>query len=785
MGFDGVCREDAWMPVNVDITNTGASRSGQILVPIVSLGGDPKPIANYATMVELPSNSRKRYTIYVPSSSCGDIYLRLSQGIETRKLKPRTEAASDDFLVVVVGGDPGHMKHLSGTRVSSVQFRAGRSLDLAGELEVGNTAWDELPDSWLGWDGVDAVMLGDAGFAAASSEQMRALLTWVHLGGTVIIPGGSFGPAMTDGPFAEMLPIAVTGTATVPHLGELDAWGESPLAKQPALVAAGKLRSDARLWCGSENRPLIAVRKAGAGRVVMTAFDYGGAPVRHWNGQFAMWTNVLTRAPATGSLTEDIESRRDAYHYGRATLQQAAGYTPEARLPSIWLIVGFLFAYLVVLSPIQHAVLKRMDRRELAWIITPLIAILFSVAAYTVGFAIRGGQIIVNRVAVVETQPATRLARARGYVGIFSPTRTEYELLLGENAASGRELGLGGETLFGTPTVHYGDPTRVTDVDINMWTTRVFCAEFVADLKKGISGTCEYDGTNLAATVKNETGLDLHDCRLIAHRREGGLRDLGSGHEDAFKCNPTAAKTIERYGGYTRDRQTDAKWESEDIAISALFSEPSTGLTPSFDSLFDTRVAPYFVAISDSPLVPVTLARKKPSFNDRALIIVRLPVRLTSGKRVTVPAWLIPMRIISTSGSTSVTADEYQNTASMTVGRGNAVLEFRVPLGKNGGAARKLTIRLVPASASSYRGGGGPPPPPSSSTSGAQSTTSFWAHNFTTDKWERLGDLTKSSHLPHPADFMSEDGRVLLKIEVKGASETFTIPNLQAEVEAY
>ncbi len=781
--------------MNVDITNTGPSQTGQIIVPILTSVGAPKLLANYATTVELPSNSRKRYTLYVPSTSFSDIYLRLPRGVQKRKLEARTEVGTDDFLVVVVGGDPGHMKHLTGTRLSSVHFRAGRSLDLEGELQVGNTAWDELPDSWLGWDGVDAVMLGDAGFAAAASTQIKALLTWVQLGGSVIVPGGTFAPAMADGPFAEMLPIAVTGTATVPHLGELDAWGDSPLTRQRALVAAGKLQADATLWCGSEKRPLIAMRKAGAGRVVMTSFDYGAAPVRHWDGQFALWTRLLARAEATSSLTEDTESKRDPYDYGRTTLQQAAGYTPEARLPSIWLIVGFLFAYLIVLAPLQYAVLKRMDRRELAWIITPLIAILFSVAAYQVGFAIRGGQIIVNRLAIIETQPATRFAGARGYVGIFSPTRTEYELLLGDTAASGRELSRGGEKLFGTPTVHYGNPTRITDVDINMWTTRVFCAEFVADLKGGITGTCEYDGTYLRARVKNETALDLRDCRLIAHLREGPVNDLTPGHEDAFNCNPTGTKRIQQYGSYTRGSQTGAKWQTEDIAVSALFGERHySGSVPGLEGLFADRFAPCFVAIADTPLVPVTLARQRPSFNDRALIVVRLPVHLTSGKRVTVPSFLIPMRIISTSGATSISVEEYQSTASMTVSRGHAVIEFRVPLGKNGGTARKLKLRIG-LSASSYPSGPPPPPGPGmpapgmpapsvASTTGAQSTTSFWAHNFTTDKWEQLGDVTKTSQLPHPAEFMGEDGRVLFKIQVEGAGETFIVPSLEAEVEA-
>ena len=116
---------------------------------------------------------------------------------------------------------------------------------------------------------------------------------------------------------------------------------------------------------------------------------------------------------------------------------------------------------------------------------------------------------------MIEAEPGGTLARARSYVGLFSPSRATYEVLL----------------------------TEIADVSRHMRTTRAFCVEFLADLRQGISGVLEYDDKDLRATVKNETGLSLRTCRAQTsplssqHRRTSSaiaqLASLGQALADA------------------------------------------------------------------------------------------------------------------------------------------------------------------------------------------------------------------------------------------------------------
>ncbi len=791
-GFDNTFKEGAWTPVFVDITNEGSAEAGQIVVPVTYPGSDKLKL-KYATSVDLPTHSRKRYTLYVPSDGLEDIYLNLAGRREKHKLAAQRVAAPEDTLVVVIGGDPGLLNFLTGTKAAAAQGRARPPWEYdaeeeLGEIQVGHAQWDGLPESWLGWEGVDAVVLGDAGFVTASPQAVEALLQWVELGGMLVVPGGGLGPAIAASPVELLLPMQVAGTTTLPDLDALGNWADQPIEKQPVLAAAGTLHQDATVLCGTRRHPLIAVRTVGSGRIAMTIFDFHAAPVKYWDGQTSMWPRLLAQARAPASLTRGVEESLDAYSWS-STLADAATYTPAARLPSMWLIVGFLVVYIIALAPIQYLVLKRLDRRELAWVTTPLLVAVFTVGAYGVGYGIRGGEVIMNRLGIIEVEPGSSLARGRGYIGLFSPARAAYDLLLEKSAVGAREFTSAQRHIGGKATVVYGPEMKIADVDMHMWTTRAFGVEFLVDLHGGISGFVEYDGNDLRATVKNETGLALHKCRIVSGTSEGAQQNLANGQQAELVFTPGApARQIGRspmyYGPPTPSRQ---EAEIEDLALAALFGEDSYG-GASLQWAADERSGPFFVAISEEPLVPVKLAKNAANVNDRNLLIVRLPVRLPSGQRVLVPEWLIPRRLVAREGH--VTVIEGRN-GQVAIEQGHAVFELRIPVSEAGGRASALTLTLSAAAGYTGRGGppGMPPPPPGGMAMprslGTPAILQVSAYNFTREKWETLKNVQQHPSLPHSKSFMSPEGQVLVKLEVLSGSATFTMPMLEAEVESF
>ncbi len=780
-GFSGIYKENAWVPIQVDISNQGDSRSGELRIP--RHGPRPKdPALSYAVPIELPRNSSKRYTIYTPSTDLETITLRLGRFQESKEIASDWVAAPDDTLVIVVGGDGASLSFLTGTPAvpqglptfdfSNYQQRGGDPT-----LQIGHASWDTLPDSWLGWDGVDAVVLADANFVAASQQSLDALLQWVRLGGALIVPGGAQAPQMATSPITNFLPIEVSGTATLPGLADLQAWTGLPIEQRLVLVAAGRLAPGASLLCGSPEQPIIAVGKVGLGRVAMTAFDYCADPVKYWDGQTAMWQRLLAQTPANLTSTDRAETTEP--WQPDVTLETAAAYTPSASFPPLWVLLGFLGAYLIALVPVNHAVLKRMDRRELAWLTAPAIAIIFTLGAYGVGYTIRGNSVIFNRLGIIETAPNTGLARGRGYVSIFSPSRHKYDLLLEGLAASAREIGVMNERPRAAATVFYGPNPKVAGLPVNMWTSRALCVEFTADLKDGIGGYLEFDGATLKATVENNTGLTLRECRLLD---SSGLdkmkRDIKPGSTVTWSRG-AATGVPNRTPSRSALEGKEVKKGMEDLALRALFG---SGSLPQSSFQLTSQI-PAFITLVNEPLVPVKLAKRRHQLNDLNIIIVNLPLRLASGQRMAVPAGLISYRLVASKGLQNI--DPWD--PFVVIDQGEVVFEFTIPFGEKGGTALSLSLN-APFDQSGQGGGmpgrgrrGGRGVISSQPALGAAAqSVDFSAYNFTLGQWQSLKGLP-TFHTP--AAFTSKDGRVLVRMDTGLNSITLRGLQLTAEVQ--
>ncbi len=798
VGFDGSARGDCWVPLWLEATNAGAAREGKLAIPLRS-SQDDRLLLSHTLGFDLPAASAKAYGLCVYVDSAAAPYVQLPAPAGSKPIKKEINQSVDgqDSLLVIVGGPPSYLSHLDGTPAPGATQAA--AVSASATIELAHIAWERLPDSWLAWDSVNAVMLGDAAVDTASDVSLKALLEWVKLGGMLIVPGGTHSPALGTGPLAAVLPLSISGTATATELDGLSAWSDKPITRQPTVVAGGALREGARVLCGTDREPLICEMPLGAGRVVMFAFDPAAAPVRSWDGLDGVFSRLLASSDARASLTTGREA--DASEYGLSCgLGRAAAQTARGRLPSVWLIVGFLLVYLIVLSPVQYAVLKRLDRRELAWVLTPLIVLFFAGAAYGTGHFIRGSTIVVNRIGVIETLPDQPLARGRGYVGIFSPHKTRYTLRLGEGGVGVRDVLTSRNATVSPITTDHTPAAQTAFVQMNMWTMRTFCTEFATDLGKGISGYAVYADNALKAHITNNTGRDLKGVRVVSRAHGGPPADLAAGQQREFTYAPHGASSIQSVDPYSQFGSGPGSPPPEqpqmaEMALSALFSDtwanpygPSqvAGLDPTRDDV-------YLAAIGQAPLVPLSIDKAGPSYVDRNIIVVRLPVNLPAGKRVDVPPWLIGRRMVQVEGEW---ATETSGTTVLTLENGSMVFEYDVPVGPQSGVARRLLLSFSAATPGAMPGMGMPGPPgpggphPSMGMPGAylpvtSFNAAFYAYSFAEKRWMPTGTNQNLIGLEPARDLMSPDGRVYVAVRVGKGKCGFTIPELKAEVEAH
>ena len=145
------------------------------------------------------------------------------------------------------------------------------------------------------------------------------------------------------------------------------------------------------------------------------ALDPKLAPLAGWSGQAVVWQTIATLSPAPGPWANGIQ---DGY-----AATQAVASIPGLRLPSVWQLLLFLFAYTLVIGPINFLVLRRLRRRELAWVTIPVLVLLFSAITFFTGFRTRGGAAVLNEMSVAYGSVEAERVRTQSIVGLYSPRR--------------------------------------------------------------------------------------------------------------------------------------------------------------------------------------------------------------------------------------------------------------------------------------------------------------------------------------------------------------------------
>ena len=131
-----------------------------------------------------------------------------------------------------------------------------------------------------------------------------------------------------------------------------------------------------------------------------------------------IWAGLLRDVPAPGL-------GRDEFAQPATNLLPAAMATSEALVPDIsWLLVAIL-GYALIVGPVNLMVLRRIGRRELAWVTVPVISVL-AVAGFWLAGRTRVSEEVLRHASVVVAEPET----ASGGSVIMLASGSEGERLL-------------------------------------------------------------------------------------------------------------------------------------------------------------------------------------------------------------------------------------------------------------------------------------------------------------------------------------------------------------------
>ncbi len=444
-----------WTPVWVQLRG-GSERFSGFMDVIV--GDDDGTPTTFRMPVEVAANQSQRFTAYArPGSREPEFTIRLLDqngrrvgGASQATVMPRASrvdhAGRDDDLdhgpTPRRGNDRGAAR-LSERQAGNIPQRAARNSSRRGSMP----RLGFMPARWYGYDAARAIVV-DTGdretMASLDALRGQGLVDWVARGGHLVVAVGANWQAVRDSVLGPILPGLPSGQERVPSLEALDIFAGSnkPITPPgtPAVMVTKLEEIEQRggmvLSSVTSNLPLVVRGPHGFGRVTLIAIDVDQNPFAVWPDRSLFWLRALDlRRPRVDQLGAGTQFGGGGQFYQsgvsdlssqlRVALEQFRGVK---LIPFGW-VAFFIFLYILLIGPGDYFFLKKvLKRMELTWITFPTIVVTVSLVAYYAAYMLKGNDLLVNKVDVVDIDQAAGLARGNTWISLFSPQNRDYTI---------------------------------------------------------------------------------------------------------------------------------------------------------------------------------------------------------------------------------------------------------------------------------------------------------------------------------------------------------------------
>jgi len=522
-----------WVPVTVRI-EASSSFDGELVVETAP--NDSNLDRRRARCrVSVRRGAPAEYTLYLHlrplTGGRGEIHAYLNRRgrpVTRRYRTTLTPLAPDEVFVCTISQKPGILgtaatpRPTGGYRARS-EKRYVVTADLAWEARKGVPA--DVPDRWIGYASADVVVLYEADFSKmhAGEARAKALYEWVKGGGTVVLAASD--RRWFDRPFVRsLLPSRPGAAGAAPAiLAELERFGGAEFRRRESIATCARAAPSP----GGANKILphaLWSVESGLGRAIFLGVDLANPDVKTWAAHRALWRklvgtgDLVPRRPATDRGGFLVES------YGALKTARDALDMSRERLPTVYVMLCLVLAYLVLVGPLNYVLLKRLKLRPLLVATIPTVALAFVALNFIVGYSAHGFGTAGRRTSLTVALPGTNLVRTTTCVSFLPAAKTTADLggdrysapepIEGESAAEAAGMTLGRRALV--KTVERDGRLILDEVPLSMWGMVFYRSESVRPLGGAQGGAPPLELRRVAKdrfVLRNRTeGLRLREA---------------------------------------------------------------------------------------------------------------------------------------------------------------------------------------------------------------------------------------------------------------------------------
>jgi hypothetical protein len=256
-----------------------------------------------------------------------------------------------------------------------------------------------------------------------------------------VVAVGANGQAVRDSVLGPLLPALPSGQERVPSLDAIDTFANStkPLTPPgtPPVMVGRLLEADRRggkVLSITGNLPLIVRGPYGFGRVTLIGLSVNQKLLADWPDRGLFWARMLDLRQDRGETAGGPSLAGGGTRFYRSGVSDLSSQLrvgleqfPGVKLIPFGWVAFFIFLYILLIGPGDYFFLKKvLGRMELTWITFPAIVLAVSLIAYYAAFRLKGNDLLVNKVDVVDVDQVQGLLRGRTVASVFSPQNRDY-----------------------------------------------------------------------------------------------------------------------------------------------------------------------------------------------------------------------------------------------------------------------------------------------------------------------------------------------------------------------
>ncbi|QFF98299.1 hypothetical protein PB01_05390 [Psychrobacillus glaciei] len=622
-GFNGKAKYGEGLPINITVENKGDAFSGDIVLDI----SESYNLGN-AQAIPFEIGTGETKTIQIVASGLTEDYMYQGSNAQLihfyedgwKKGKSIDYKGTKNLRATFV--DPATIFYLTLTN-SADRLRVLSQIKQQNQLSrevihVAQLSNFPLPLEATAWQMADYIIIDEFVLADLAEKQQQALIDYIGSGGNIVV-GASDNTTAELGKIGEFLPLTLQTNTKTLAAEKVRAFTANNLLSNDLKVTNASLNEGATQLLDLDGTILAAKKKLGSGTIIQTTFSLGDEPLAKDPVYSDLMATILQsiKIQNTSSMYGSNYNTKDQLVYELGSTNSLF----SSFKVSTPLMIVIVLVYMILVGPLLYIILKRKDKREFAWGIIPLTAIVASAAIFGYGAKDRIARPQVQQSSFLYVNEdksingyyvESLLSNKSGEFSFEAPSSTTMVAQRNTNSFTGQ-----------SPNIHekailekHATNSELTFRDVAYWSVSSFLGDAHLQNVGNFTVDLRVEAGKIIGTVQNDFPFTLKDASIWSGSKLIKLGDLQPGEKievnkelGSVMLTPTSNPYINRNYGMPVPNVDD------------LFDQRKQSLYASSQMFNQLGTSPAVTAFSEDNIIPIELKNKKVEMSALHLII--------------------------------------------------------------------------------------------------------------------------------------------------------------------